>query len=55
MSKVSKKFVQTKTKTNPERITEKKAQELSGLRILQKNLVYVVGLSSSIAKAEVAF
>ena len=53
MSKVLKKVFQPKTKQNHEKISEKRALELQGLRILQKNLVYVVGLSHNLSKPEV--
>lgn len=52
MSKVSKKpFIKPKNIT--EKISDKKLLELSNVRILQRNLVYVIGLSSEIAKLEV--
>lgn len=53
MSKVLKKVQTIRMKSSNDKISEKKALELYNVRILQKNLVYVVGLSPNIAKPEV--
>jgi hypothetical protein len=52
MSKVIKK--QTKRSTQCKiKLTNQKIIEMQNLRIMQKNLVYVIGLSSKIANPEV--
>ena len=50
MSKVFKK--QTKI-ILPSKLSNAKLNELQNVRIMQKNLVYVIGLSAKIAKSEV--
>lgn len=52
MSKVSTKFT-NKPKMPKVKISEKNMLELQNVRILQKNLVYVIGLSSKIANLDV--
>ncbi len=54
MSEFQNNFKKIQIKSTKVKISEKKALELNNLCILQKNLVYVVGLSPSIAKPEVS-
>lgn len=52
MSKVIKK--QTKPSAQSKfKLSSQKFNEMQNLRIMQKNLVYVIGLSSKIANSEV--
>ena len=52
MSKIIKK--NTKTTTQPKiKLSSQKIIELQNVRIMQKNLVYVIGLSSKIASSDV--
>ena len=54
MSKVLKKQNKASFSTsNKVKLSAQKINELQNVRILQKNLVYVIGLSSKIANADV--
>lgn len=52
MSKVIKKNLKPAS-TNKVKLTSQKISELQNVRIMQKNLVYVIGLSAKIASSDV--
>jgi hypothetical protein len=54
MSKVLKKNLKPVSQ-NKVKLTSQKISEMQNIRIMQKNLVYVIGLSSKIASSDVKF